>query len=42
MVKYLSINAACMPWLVQRAAELLIWYQSGEYDRILNKSKSLR
>lgn len=42
MVKYLSINAACMPWLVQRAAELLIWYQSGEFDRILNKSKSLR
>lgn len=42
MVKYLSINAACMPWLVQRASELLIWYQSGEYDKILNKNKSLR
>ena len=42
MVKYLSINAACMPWLVLRASELLIWYQSGEYDRILNKSKSIR
>lgn len=39
MVKYLSINAACMPWLVQRAAELLIWYQSGEYDEILNRRK---
>ena len=42
MVKYLSINAACMPWLVLRASELLIWYRSGEYDRILNKSKSIR
>lgn len=42
MVKYLSINAACMPWLVQRAAELLIWYQSGEYDKILNKSNYIQ
>ena len=41
MVKYFSINAACMPWLVQRASELLIWYQSGEYDRILNKRRSI-
>ena len=42
MVKYLSINAVCMPWLVLRASELLAWFQSGEYDRIMNKSKSIR
>lgn len=38
MIKYLSINAACMPWLVLRASELLIWYQSGEYHKIINKN----
>ena len=41
VVMYLSINAACMPWLVLRASELLDWYHSGAYDRILNNSKSL-
>lgn len=39
IIKYLSINAAAMPWLVMRAGELWKWYKSGEYDRILNKSK---
>lgn len=38
IIKYLSINAACMPWLVLRASELLNWYNSGEYQRIINKS----
>lgn len=38
LIKYLSINAASMPWLVLRAAELLKWYQSGEYDRIINQN----
>lgn len=40
IVKYISINAACMPWLVLRAYELWKWYNSGEYDRILNESKT--
>lgn len=35
LIKYLSINAASMPWLVLRAAELLKWYQSIEYKKIL-------
>lgn len=39
LIKYLSINAACMPWLVLRASELLIWYQSGEYHKIINKNR---
>ena len=41
VVKYISINAACMPWLVLRAYELWKWYNSGEYDRILSESQSL-
>lgn len=41
LIKYLSINAASMPWLVLRAAELLKWYQSGEYNRIINQNKKL-
>lgn len=41
IIKYLSINAACMPWLVLRAVELLKWYESGEYQRIINNSKLL-
>lgn len=39
IIKYLSINAACMPWLVLRASELLSWYNSGEYQKIINRSK---
>lgn len=35
LIKYLSINAASMPWLVLRASELLKWYQSDEYNEIL-------
>lgn len=42
LIKYLSINAAAMPWLVMRASELWSWYSSGEYDRILNKSKRIK
>jgi len=41
IIKYLSINAACMPWLVLRASELLKWYNSGEYQKIINRSKQL-
>ncbi|WP_300915124.1 M48 family metallopeptidase [Bacteroides acidifaciens] len=41
LIKYLSINAASMPWLVLRAAELLKWYQSGQYDKIINQNKKL-
>lgn len=39
LIKYLSINAAAMPWLVMRASELWNWYSSGEYDRILHTYK---
>ena len=39
IIKYMSINAASMPWLVLRAGELLAWYQSGAYNRIINNNK---
>lgn len=39
IIKYLSINAACMPWLVLRASELLDWYNSSEFDRIVRLNK---
>lgn len=39
IIKFLSINAASMPWLVMRAGELYAWYTSGEYNRILNNNK---
>lgn len=38
IIKYLSNNSATMPWLVLRASELLRWYDSGEYKRILMKN----
>lgn len=40
MVKYLSINAAAMPWLIMRASELLNWYNSREYSKIINQCRS--
>lgn len=42
IIKYLSINAAARPWLVVRAGELYNWYQSGEYNRIINQNKNNR
>lgn len=39
VIKYLSINAASMPWLVLRAGELYSWYQSGEYDSVIRNCK---
>lgn len=39
IIKYMSINAALMPWLVVRASDLWGWCHSGEYDKILNKYK---
>lgn len=37
VIKLLSIVGDSHPWTVMRAAELLKWVESGEYDRILNK-----
>jgi hypothetical protein len=42
IIKYLSINAACMPWLVLRASELFSWYKDGDYKKIINRSKQIR
>lgn len=35
-IKYLSVNSAFHPWLILRAAELLEWYESGQYSKIIN------
>ena len=37
IVNVISLNAACSPWTVNRAAKLLEWYNSGEYEKIINK-----
>ena len=37
LIQNLSINTACAPWLVIRAAKLYQWYQSGAYTEIINK-----
>ena len=35
IIKFISIADASHPWTVMRAAELLNWINSGEYDKIL-------
>ena len=37
LVNYVSVNTACSPWLIARAAKLLEWYDSGKYHYILDK-----
>jgi Zn-dependent protease with chaperone function len=37
IIQNLSINTACAPWMVVRAAQLYNWYMSGEYTSIINK-----
>lgn len=38
IVNYLSLNAACTPWLVLRAAKLYEWYKNGDYQRIVGNT----
>lgn len=38
MMREFSIRACSMPWLVVRAKELLDWYNSGEYQQIVNNA----
>lgn len=37
VVKNISVLDNTHPWTVLRAAELIKWYESGEYDRIINQ-----
>ena len=37
IIQNLTINTACAPWLVVRAAKLYEWYKSGEYDELIKK-----
>ncbi len=36
IIQNLSINTACAPWLVIRAAKLYQWYKSGAYTEIIH------
>jgi Zn-dependent protease with chaperone function len=36
LIKIFSINAAMMPWQVVRASQLMSWFESGEYDNVIN------
>ena len=37
IIKALTIRSAEFPWLVDRAAKLYEWYESGEYQQIINQ-----
>ena len=37
-IKALSVRSSEFPWLVVRAAKLLEWHKSGEYQRIINNN----
>lgn len=39
IVKMLSLRSCEYPWMVQRAAMLYEWYQSGKYKRIINSNR---
>lgn len=36
LIQNVSINTACAPWMVVRAAKLYQWYKSGAYTEIIN------
>lgn len=36
LIQNISINTACAPWMVVRAAKLYEWYKSGAYTEIIN------
>lgn len=40
VIKLLTIANSTHPWTVLRAAELLNWYESEDYDRLLNSQSS--
>lgn len=39
--KFIAIANSYHPWLVLRAAELLKWVESGEYDRIISEHRAV-
>lgn len=41
IIRNISILDDSHPWTVLRAAELIKWVESGEYDRILNKTAGM-
>lgn len=41
-IKFLSIMTETHPWTVMRAAELLSWVESGEYQKVIDRSTTYR
>lgn len=41
IVRILSVMDASHPWTVQRAQELQKWYDSGEYEKVLNRETQI-
>lgn len=39
IIKTISIINEDHPWTIVRAAELIRWYESGEYERVLNQTE---
>ena len=42
VIKTLTIAGSTHPWTVLRAAELLTWYDSGEYQKILDATETCK
>lgn len=42
IIKVFSILGATHPWTVMRAHELLKWYESGEYQRVLDRASATK
>ena len=38
VIKTITLVQSNHPWTILRAGELIKWVESGEYDRILNKT----
>ena len=38
LIEKFSVRAGSMPWLVVRVRELLDWYNSGEYQKIIDNA----
>lgn len=41
-IKFLSVMDSSHPWLVMRAAELIKWVESGEYENVLERNSSYK
>lgn len=42
LIRALSVMSLTHPWTVMRAAELQKWYESGSYDKVLNRQRQTK